>query len=43
MTVADEAEGWAEALRQIAACRKARAETLDLGGLRATRVPEGGL
>ena len=40
MTVADEAAGWAEALRRIAACRAARADTLDLGGLQLTRVPE---
>ena len=31
--VASEAEGRAEALRRIAACRTARAEELDLGGL----------
>ena len=31
--VANEAEGRAEALRRIAACRTARAEELDLGGL----------
>src|SRR5262245_8999306 len=40
MTVADEAAGWAEAQRRIEACRETRAEELDLGGLRLTRVPE---
>jgi len=40
MAVASEAEGWAEALRRIEACRVARAEELDLGGLRLTRVPD---
>ena len=39
MAVADEAEGWAEAQRRIAVCRETRADTLDLGGLRLTRVP----
>jgi hypothetical protein len=34
--VASEAEGWAEALRRIAACRTAQAEELDLGGLQLT-------
>src|SRR5215472_15723716 len=34
--VASEAEGRAEALRRIAACRTARAEELDLGGLQLT-------
>jgi Leucine-rich repeat (LRR) protein len=34
--VANEAEGRAEALRRIAACRAARAEELDLGGLQLT-------
>src|SRR5262245_61413019 len=40
MTVADEAAGWAEAQRRIKTCRETRAEELDLGGLRLTRVPE---
>ena len=40
MAVADEAEGWAEAQRRIAVCRETQADTLDLGGLRLTRVPE---
>jgi len=34
--VASEAEGRAEALRRIAACRTAQAEELDLGGLQLT-------
>jgi Leucine-rich repeat (LRR) protein len=36
--VASEAEGRAEALRRIAACRTAQAEELDLGGLRLTAL-----
>ena len=36
--VANEAEGRAEALRRIAACRTARAEELDLGGLELTAL-----
>jgi internalin A len=36
--VASEAEGRAEALRRIAACRAARAEELDLGGLQLTAL-----
>jgi internalin A len=36
--VANEAEGRAEALRRIAACRTAQAEELDLGGLRLTAL-----
>jgi internalin A len=36
--VASEAEGRAEALRRIAACRIAQAEELDLGGLRLTAL-----
>jgi hypothetical protein len=34
--VASEAEGRAEALRRILACRTAKAEELDLGGLQLT-------
>ena len=30
MAVANEAEGWAEAQRRIAACRETRSESLDL-------------
>ncbi len=40
MAVADEAEGWAEAQRRIAACRETRSESLDLRGLHLTRVPD---
>ena len=40
MAVADEAEGWAEAQRRIAACRETRSESLDLSELGLTRVPE---
>ena len=40
MAVADEAEGWAEAQRRIAACRETRSESLDLSNLGLTRVPE---
>jgi internalin A len=40
MLVADEAEGWAEAQRRIAACREIRSESLDLSDLGLTRVPE---
>ena len=40
MAVADEAEGWAEAQRRIAACRETRSESLDLSDLGLTRVPE---
>jgi|ERR1700722_5472951 hypothetical protein len=36
--VANEAEGRAEALRRIAACRSARVEELDLGGLQLTAL-----
>jgi hypothetical protein len=36
--VANEAKGRAEALRRIAACRAARAEELDLGGLQLTAL-----
>ncbi len=36
--VASEAEGRAEALRRIAACRAAQAEELDLGGLQLTAL-----
>jgi internalin A len=36
--VASEAEGRAEALRRIAACRAARADELDLGGLQLTAL-----
>jgi len=36
--VANEVEGRAEALRRIAACRTARAEELDLGGLQLTAL-----
>jgi hypothetical protein len=36
--VANEAEGRAEALRRIAACRTAQAEELDLGGLQLTAL-----
>src|SRR4029077_17787016 len=36
--VASEAEGRAEALRRIAACRTAQAEELDLGGLELTTL-----
>jgi Leucine-rich repeat (LRR) protein len=36
--VANKAEGRAEALRRIAACRSARAEGLDLGGLQLTAL-----
>jgi hypothetical protein len=36
--VASEAEGRAEALRRIAACRTAQAEKLDLGGLHLTSL-----
>src|SRR5215472_14068982 len=36
--VASEAEGRAEALRRIAACRTAQAEELDLGGLQLTAL-----
>ena len=36
--VANEAEGRAEALRRIAACRSAQAEELDLGGLQLTAL-----
>src|SRR5712672_1363223 len=36
--VASEAEGRAEALRRIAACRTAQAEELDLGGLQFTAL-----
>jgi internalin A len=36
--IANEAEGRAEALRRIAACRAARAEELDLGGLQLTAL-----
>jgi internalin A len=36
--VASEAEGRAEALRRIAACRMAQAEELDLGGLQLTAL-----
>jgi hypothetical protein len=38
MAVADEAEGWAEAQRRIAACREARSESLALSNLGLTRV-----
>ena len=40
MTVADEAEGLAEAQRRIAACRETRSESLDLSDLGLTRLPE---
>src|SRR5580704_1593893 len=36
--VASEAEGRAEALRRIAACRAAQAKELDLGGLQLTAL-----
>src|SRR5262245_20311799 len=36
--IANEAEGRAEALRRIAACRTAQAEELDLGGLQLTTL-----
>jgi Leucine-rich repeat (LRR) protein len=36
--VASEAEGRAEALRRIAACRTAQAQDLDLGGLQLTAL-----
>lgn len=36
--VASQAEGRAEALRRIAACRAAQAEELDLGGLQLTAL-----
>jgi hypothetical protein len=36
--VASEAEGRAEAIRRIAACRTAQAEELDLGGLQLTAL-----
>jgi hypothetical protein len=36
--VASEAEGRAEALRRIAACRTVQAEELDLGGLQLTAL-----
>src|SRR5262245_42440258 len=36
--VASEAEGRAEALRRIAACRAAKADELDLGGLLLTAL-----
>ena len=36
--VASEAEGRAEALRRIAACRTTQAEELDLGGLQLTAL-----
>src|ERR1700730_17678106 len=38
--VASEAEGRAEALRLIAACRAARADELDLGGLQLTALDD---
>jgi Leucine-rich repeat (LRR) protein len=38
--VASEAEGRAEALRRIAACRAARADELDLGGLQLTALDD---
>ena len=41
MAVADKAGGWAEAQRRIAVCREMRSESVDLSGLRLTRVPEG--
>src|ERR1700736_5707384 len=37
---ASEAEGRAEALRRIAACRAARADELDLGGLQLTALDD---
>src|SRR5262245_24884085 len=42
MAVADEAAGWAEALRRIEACRETWGEGLGLGGLQVKRVPGGG-
>ena len=38
--VASEAEGRAEALRRIAACRTAQSEELDLGGLQLTALDD---
>src|SRR5271163_671253 len=38
--VASEAEGRAEALRRIAACRAAQADELDLGGLQLTALDD---
>ena len=40
MAVADKSEGWAEAQWRVAACRETRSESLDLSGLRLTRVPD---
>jgi len=40
MAVANEAEGWAEAQRRIAACRETHSESLDLSELGLTRALE---